>query len=99
MYVSFKPTEMVRNVHLIKDDLTKNVEWSSDNNLIFNTGKTKSILFGTRQMLRTRNLNDSDLYTIKAGGGITIERMSSYKVQRIILYRRLIMAVVHEINT
>ena len=83
MYVSFKPAEMARNVHLIKDDLSKVVEWSSGNNLIFNAAKTKSILFGTRQMLRTRNLNDPDFYTIEASG-ITIEWTSSYKVLGII---------------
>ena len=41
MYVSLKPTEMAQNVHLIKGDLTKVVEWSSGNNLIFNAAKDK----------------------------------------------------------
>ena len=79
MYESFKPTDIIQKVQLVNDDLNQVAEYSSGINLIFNAAKTKTVLFGTRQMLRTRHLNDPDLYGISVNGN-PIERAYSYKI-------------------
>ena len=79
IYESFKPKEMNQYVERINEDLNKIVEWSSSSNLIFNTGKTKTVLFASRQLAKAHNLSDPSLYEIKSMGK-KIERTNNYKI-------------------
>ena len=83
IYESFKPREINHYVEKINNDLNKVVEWSNESNLIFNAGKTKTVLFATRQLAKIHNLNDPHLYEINSMGK-TIERANSYKILGII---------------
>ena len=56
IYDSFKPNDIKQRIQLVNQDLEIVEKWSKSNNLIFNASKTKTILFGTRQMLRVKTL-------------------------------------------
>lgn len=64
IYWWFKPNDIQENVKLINEDLYKLLQWSSSSNLVFNTTKTETVLFGTRKLLKSRNLNDPLACTI-----------------------------------
>ena len=64
IYESFKPDQLNQRVQLINEDLNKVVEWSNNSNLVFNAGKTKTVLFGTKKMLKSRNLLSPSTYEI-----------------------------------
>ena len=83
IYESFKPREINHYVEKINNDLNKVVEWSNESNLIFNAGKTKTVLFATRQLAKIHNLNDPHLYETNSMDK-TIERANSYKILGII---------------
>lgn len=79
IYDSFKPDHLDENVARMNQDLNRVAEWSGSSNLIFNAKKTKTILFGTNQMLRRRNLNNPNLYQISHRGH-TIDRTFDFKI-------------------
>jgi len=73
-----KPQELPSCVEKVNNNLRNLMSWSTDNNLIFNSTKTKTILFSTSQMSRVHNLAGSTL-TIKPQDE-PIERVKSFKV-------------------
>ena len=83
IYESFKADQLNQRVQLINEDLNKVVEWSNNSNLVFNAGKTKTVLFGTKKMLKSRNLLSPSTYEIHSNGK-KIERADSYKILGII---------------
>ena len=83
IYESFKPDELNHHVQAINEDLNKVVKWSNDSNLVFNAGKTKTVLFGTNRMLKARNLEHPGTYELISNGK-KIERANNYKILGII---------------
>ena len=61
------------------DDLNQVVKYLESISYSFNAVKTKTVLFDTRQMLRTRHLNDPDLNGISVNGN-PIKRAYIYKI-------------------
>ena len=61
----------------VNGDLVSIKFWSSNTNLIYNSTKTKILLFSTKQMSRLHN-KLGDLYTLKPGD-VLLEIVSSYQ--------------------
>ena len=67
------------NAKLLEANINTLEQWSKKLSLVFNTVKTKTILFPTRQLSQKHNLDNPELYTIKLKDTI-IERVVTWKV-------------------
>ena len=54
------------NAKLFEANISSLESWSKKSNLVFNTDKTKTILFSTQHMSQNQNLDNLELYTIKS---------------------------------
>ena len=79
LYRSCKPSSIVDCTKLLEHDLDSLAQWSSENNLVFNNKKTKSILFKTSQLSRKHQLNNLDNLEIKHKN-LPIERTTCVKL-------------------
>ena len=86
LYHHAKPTKIDECAEKMNSDLTNLVQWSKSTNLIFNSLKTKSLLFATKHMSRAHNLNDPDVYHLNSSGSC-IDRVQSYKYLELFLQR------------
>ena len=73
----------VPNIDATSVILDKNIndlyDWSKDNNLLFNTAKTKIMIFSTKRMSDTFDLNDINTFNVKILVEC-VERVKSWKV-------------------
>ena len=76
IYRHTKPTALEHCTKDVNSDIIEIEKWSHDSNLIFNSTKTKSMLFATKQMARRHNFN----FVIKSNNDKPIERVSSFKL-------------------
>ena len=67
------------NAKLLEANINTLEQWSKKLSLVFNTVKTKTILFPTQQLSQKHNLDNPELYTIKSKDTI-IERVVTWKV-------------------
>ena len=60
-----KAKDITENAKILEANVNSLESWLKKSNLVFNTDKTKRILFSTRQMSEKHNLDNPELYTIK----------------------------------
>ena len=72
----------------LTNDLISVEKWSEDSNLIFNAGKTKSMLFSTQEMSRYHNLHEKLAFMIYSGRK-ALERTHSTKLLGVIMREHL----------
>ena len=61
------------------NDLENLSKWSEENNLSFNSNKTKTMLFATNNVIRRFNLDDGDAYQLNIQGN-SLERVMKSKI-------------------
>jgi len=71
LYRHTKPRHLADCADKINDDIQNLQQWSKSQNLLFNTKKTKSMLFSTQQMAMRHQFD----FEIKSADGNTIERV------------------------
>ena len=76
LYRHTKPRKLAECVGKVNDDIKNLEQWSESHNLLFNSKKTKTLLFSTQQMARRHNLD----YEIKSSDEKTIERVREFKL-------------------
>ena len=79
LYRHCKVKHMTEIARLLEANLNTLESWSKKPNLVFNTDKTKTILFSTRQISQKNNVDNTELYTIRSKDIIT-ERVVTWKV-------------------
>lgn len=79
LYHHAKPKDLVACAGVVNEDVRKLVNWSRSTNLIFNSAKTKSILFSTKQMSITHKLHRENIFLINSTTE-NIERVKSLKI-------------------
>lgn len=79
LYIHFKLKEMDIATAKLQSDINQITTWSKINNLMFNSIKTKSIMYSTSQLSCINNLNFSNLFKFHSNGA-EIERVSSLKI-------------------
>ena len=79
LYRHCKPKDITVNAKILEANINSLESWSKKSNLVFNTDKTKTILFSTRQMSQKHHLDNPELYTIKSKDTI-IKREVTWKV-------------------
>ncbi|XP_057310275.1 uncharacterized protein LOC130648252 [Hydractinia symbiolongicarpus] len=79
LYIHFKLKEMDIATAKLQSDINQITTWSKINNLMFNSKKTKSIMYSTSQLSCINNLNFSNLFKFDSNGA-EIERVSSLKI-------------------
>ena len=79
LYRHCKVKDITEIARLLVANLNTLESWSKKPNLVFNTEKTKTILFWTRQMSQNHNVDNTELYTIRWKYIIT-ERVVTWKV-------------------
>ena len=72
----------------LTNDLISIEKWLEDSNLIFNAGKTKSMLFSTQEMSKYHNLHEKLAFTIY-NSGKALERTHSSKLLGVIIHDHL----------
>ena len=72
----------------LTNDLISIEKWLEDSNLIFNAGKTKSMLFSTQEMSKYHNLHEKLAFTIY-NSGKALERTHSTKLLGVIIHDHL----------
>ena len=72
----------------LTNDVISIEKWSEDSNLIFNAGKTKSVLFSTQEMSIYHNLHEKIAFTIYRSGK-ALERAHSTKLLGFIIHEHL----------
>ena len=72
----------------LTNDLISIEKWLEDSNLIFNAGKTKSMLFSTQEMSKYHNLHEKLAFTIY-NSGKALERTHSTKLLGVIIHEHL----------
>ena len=82
LYRHCKVKDITEIARLLVANLNTLESWSKKPNLVFNTEKTKTILFWTRQMSQNHNVDNTELYTIRSKKSkYTItERVVTWKV-------------------
>ena len=63
----------------IQEEIQKLLNWSTNTNLIFNTAKTKLMLFSTTKMSKLHDLGNNDILQIQCMGN-QLERQNAWKV-------------------
>ena len=61
-------------IELVKSDIQRIMDWSKQSILIFNSKKTKTIVFSTPQVSKINNLRYSSIYALITFGK-TLERV------------------------
>ena len=79
LYDHCKPRNLPSCIQRMTENLEGVIKWSKSTNLIFNSIKTKSMLFSTTQMNRIHNLNRDDVVVLKPCDQ-EIARVKSYKI-------------------
>ena len=79
LYRHCKVKHITEIARLLEASLNTLESWSKKPNLVFNTDKTKTILFSTRQISQKNNVDNTELYTIRSKDIIT-ERVVTWKV-------------------
>jgi len=78
LYRSCKLKDKNTCVKQLEEDITSLSKWSGKNNLIFNSNKTKFMIFSSQQLSKYHNLKDDNL-NIKCSNTI-IERVEQFKI-------------------
>ena len=78
-YSHFKLKDISSSVQQFENRLTAISNWSAENNLCFNTNKTKSMLFATTRMYKLHYLSNPDLFNLSVNNE-PIERVNTWKV-------------------
>ena len=79
LYRHCKVKHITEIARLLEASLNTLESWSKKPNLVFNTDKTKTILFATRQISQKNNVDNTELHTIRSKDIIT-ERVVTWKV-------------------
>ena len=79
LYRHWKVKHITEIARLLEANLNTLESWSKKPNLVFNTDKTKTILFSTRQISQKNNVDNTELHTIRSKDIIT-ERVVTWKV-------------------
>ena len=87
-YRKCKAKKLLICVEELTNDLISIEKWSEDSNLIFNAGKTKSMLFSTQEMSRYHNLPKKLAFTIYSSGK-ALERTHSTKLLCVVIHEHL----------
>ena len=74
-----KPKSIKTCSQELETDLKALHQWSTSNNLVFNQAKTKSMLFATKAMFRTHNLDNESIYSTSINGQ-KLERIKTSKI-------------------
>ena len=88
LYRKCKAKQLLICADELTNDLISIEKWSEDSNLIFNTGKTKSMLFSSQEMSRYHNMREKLAFTIYSSGK-ALEGTHSAKRLRVIIHEHL----------
>ena len=86
LYRHCKPKDITVNAKILEANINSLESWSKKSNLVFNTDKTKTILFSTRQMSQKHHFGNPELYTIESKD-IIIKGEVTWKVLGIKFYQ------------
>ena len=77
LYRHCEAKDITENAKLLEANISSLESWSKKSNLVFNTDKTKTILFSTRHMSQKHNLDNPEFYTIKSKDTIIKREVTS----------------------
>ena len=78
-YIHCKASNIVNSSLVLEKNMNDLFDWSKENDLIFNTAKTKSMLFSTTRMTDIHDLDNSNTFDVKISGR-ALDRVKSWKV-------------------